>query len=280
MVDIGAEFWNGFLRIYRHLRSEGFLIYEFGRMCKATGNGLDSGLDEELTLRLRVEVGIEWNPQALPDPPVSRVALDCVEFFARRVRKPKGREWHNSPGLFASHFDYLPPYSREVGLREYSELVNGLLRVHSHPFQLVDGRVVRRGEPEFEAFINRRVIESGDDALDSLIEQARSAFWSVNPDQRRLAVERAWDAFERMKTLADPKKKTGISVLLDRASTSPAVRDVLERECGELTRIGNDFQIRHFEVGTAALEDGPDLDYFFFRLYSLITRLLPYAREG
>ena len=276
VADVGAEFWEGFLRIYRHLLCEGFLIEEFGSLCGETHNRIDLGLDDGLSLRMRVEVGLEWTDQGRAAPPPSRVALDCVEFFARRVSMPSGYHWHQLPGWFSSHRDYVPPFDRAAGLHEYSDLVNSLFRVHSHPFQLVDDGVVRRGEPEFESVVNRRAVQSGDADLDALAEQARTAYWSMNPDQRRLGVERAWDAFERLKTIIDPDKKRGIGILLDRAASSPKMREALETECRELTRIGNEFQIRHREVGRAPVRDPDDVDYLFYRQYLLLVRLIPH----
>jgi hypothetical protein len=276
VVDVGAEFWQGFIQIYQHIRNEGLLIAEFGSSCGSSENFIDVGLDDRLNLRMRVEIGLDWSYERRSTPPQPHVALDCVEFFARRVRSPTGYHWHQIPGWFNSHRDYVPPFDRVEGLREYSELVNGLLRVHSHPFQLVGERVTRRGEPEFESVVSHRAIETGDTDLDSLVEQARTAYWSMNSEQRRLAVERAWDAFERVKTVIDPDKKRGMGALLDHAASSPKMREVLEIECRELTRVGNEFQIRHREVGKAPIREPDDVDYLFYRVYLLLTRLLPH----
>ena len=48
----------------------------------------------------------------------------------------------------------------------------------------------------------------------------------------------------------------------------------LEAEARELTRIGNDFQIRHSEINKIVINNDPDVDYLFHRLFSLIFLLM------
>ncbi len=69
--------------------------------------------------------------------------------------------------------------------------------------------------------------------------------------------------------------------LLDRAAAGqPEVRTLLESEAKEVTRIGNDFQIRHTEVGKAAIVRDDDLDYLFHRGFALIRFVLRATGRG
>jgi hypothetical protein len=80
-----------------------------------------------------------------------------------------------------------------------------------------------------------------------------------------------WDAWERLKTLDVPaNKKNSIAMLLDNLASEPRLREELENEARALTAIGNDFQIRHTEVGKIAIQDDSHVDYLFHRLFSLI----------
>ena len=49
---------------------------------------------------------------------------------------------------------------------------------------------------------------------------------------------------------------------------------LLNTEAQALTKIGNDYQIRHSEKRTQAVDDPYQIDYFFERLYALIRLLL------
>ena len=48
-------------------------------------------------------------------------------------------------------------------------------------------------------------------------------------------------------------------------------RQLLNDECLALTKIGNDYQIRHYEKGTIAIENSDEIDYLFYRMFSYIN---------
>jgi hypothetical protein len=80
-----------------------------------------------------------------------------------------------------------------------------------------------------------------------------------------------------IETLEDPTdKKASITRLLDRAASGSKFRDRLEMECQELTGIGNNFYIRHFEHDKDLLPPPTEIvgDYLFIRLTALIAHLL------
>ena len=106
--------------------------------------------------------------------------------------------------------------------------------------------------------------------------KARALSFS-NPQMRREALEKLWDAFERIKTLeAGTNKAIQAKALLDKAvgSQHPKFREALETEARELTRIGNTLHIRHSETSQEPLASAEQVDYFFHRLFALITLLL------
>lgn len=81
-----------------------------------------------------------------------------------------------------------------------------------------------------------------------------------------------WDAFERMKTYyIDLKKKQSIEQLLELASGSDVnIKEELDKEAKELTRIGNEYQIRHFETDKKEINQLEFVDYLFFRMLAFI----------
>jgi hypothetical protein len=116
---------------------------------------------------------------------------------------------------------------------------------------------------------------TGDHVLDELIAQACTAFRDSAPTAARVAVEKLWDAWERMKTIRIPSdKRASISAILDTAAGNPAMRQVLEDEATVLTTLGNAFRIRHSEVGKHEIATAENAEYLFHRLYALIHLLL------
>ena len=68
--------------------------------------------------------------------------------------------------------------------------------------------------------------------------------------------------------------------MLDYVSREPTLRQVVEDEANALTGIGNNFMIRHTEVGKVVVATSRDLDYFLQRLFSLIHLLLRATGRG
>lgn len=121
---------------------------------------------------------------------------------------------------------------------------------------------------------------SGDATLDALLKAASDRFKDPAPSARADAIEKLWDAWERLKTIeVFGDKKASVTRLLELAAPEPAFRAQLEAEAKALTAIGNAFHIRHFETDKVELKSPAHFDYLFHRLYALIHLLL-FSRGG
>lgn len=110
--------------------------------------------------------------------------------------------------------------------------------------------------------------------MDDLLENARAKFLAKEPQTRKESLEKIWDAWERLKTLEPGNKKTSAKLLLDKAVNEPHLRERIEKEAIELTEIGNMFRIRHSETNKVPIERDEDVEYLFYRLFSLILLIL------
>ena len=96
----------------------------------------------------------------------------------------------------------------------------------------------------------------GDVQVDEKIATALRKYRAPDAAVRREALEALWDAFERIKTVVDPiSKKRSVRALIDLMADEGASRDAIEAEFVALTKIGNDFQIRHHEVDKHTVEE-------------------------
>jgi hypothetical protein len=116
---------------------------------------------------------------------------------------------------------------------------------------------------------------SGDHTLDGLLKDACTKFRDPAPQSRAEATEKLWDAWERLKTIeVHGNKRLSVAKLLDQTSPEQTFREILEVEARALTEIGNNFQIRHFEIGKVALSQPEHCDYLFHRLFALMHLML------
>ena len=92
---------------------------------------------------------------------------------------------------------------------------------------------------------------------------------------RREGLEKLWDAFERLKTVTTGKeKKAQVTALIESAYTDADARTRFNTEFGELTSIGNTYNIRHFETNKLPIPDDSFVDWLFPRCYSAIHAIL------
>jgi hypothetical protein len=123
--------------------------------------------------------------------------------------------------------------------------------------------------------------DTEDKELNKLIEEAKQRFF--NPNDKQIALEKLWDAFERLKTYFSKLEKRGkdkkesASKIIDMISEK-FDKEFLNDEFKILTKIGNNYRIRHHEVGSKELTD-KHINYFFFRMLSLIDLCLLFLNE-
>lgn len=144
--------------------------------------------------------------------------------------------------------------------------------------QLIIERIVEHAtiSPDIEATV-ATVKEKG---LKDLLDEAISLFKQPNPASRNDAVEKLWDALERLKTYYTnmDKKDSVLKIVDDMGLTQAPFVQLFNDEFVALTRIGNDYRIRHHETNKIDIVDIRHYDYFFNRCLALIATAIQYLQ--
>lgn len=273
---IDERLWAGVYSLIQTRIGDGSFGLRFPEQCP-DGNG-PCGCDEQAFRQvLGAEVPwIEWplSPTAVPDTPV---ILDLLEFCARAVGEPIQGAYHS---FFRHHH---LSWGREAGLGRFVADVNMLFRRNALAFEITPAGEARRLLPAPLAdTIGWALFQTGDGETDRLLEAARRRILSPKPEDRKDALEKLWDAFERLKTLEPgANKREQADALLDRVATAgSAFRQALAREATELTSIGNSFRIRHSEVTQEVLTSADQVDYLFTRMFAFVRIVLRGTGRG
>lgn len=114
------------------------------------------------------------------------------------------------------------------------------------------------------------------DLLNEAIEKHMQPSLQAHHD----AVEKIWDALERLKTYyTDLDKKASASKIVnDMANGDKSFIDLFNAEFEALTKIGNNYRIRHHETNKIDIIDPRYYDYFFNRCLSLIALAIQYLQ--
>lgn len=196
------------------------------------------------------------------------VTFDLMEYAAHRLSKPENRDWHP----FLKHHEL--SFDDKAGRDAFREEVNSILHRGGTMFELSPQlQIIRTGTPAVQQVLEQLTPASGDDDLDRLLLHAKELFSSRSEKDRGLGLDKIWDAFTRLKTVdVQGNKKQSANVLLENIENL-AFRQVTSDEMLALTKLGNDFMIRHHETGTHSVPSEA-YDYLFARMGSLIVYLL------
>ena len=195
--------------------------------------------------------------QREPFAPDTLLILDFIEFIYASVAKPIPGKHHD----FFSHHHLT--FDQQSGQEEFRATVNRIFSRNGVAFEMLStGRIVRVLPPVLGEDLKRTIFRTGDRTLDNMLDECRAKFSDRNPLLRREALERLWDGWERLKSLADPgDKKRSIKIILDATAAEPSLRARLEGEATELNSIGNSHLIRHSEVNQVPVIDVDQVDY-------------------
>lgn len=215
-------------------------------------------------------VGEGYFSEHQPFAPDTLLILDFIEFVHASVAKAIPGKYHD----FFNHYHLT--FDQEAGREEFRSTINRMFARNGIAFEMLpNGRIVRLLPPVLGENLKRTVFNTGDRTLDNMLEECRAKFLDRNPLVRREALERLWDAWERLKSLADPSdKRKSIKIILDAVISEPSLRARLEAEAAELNSIGNSHLIRHSEVTQVAVIDVDHIDYLFHRLFAMIQLML------
>ncbi len=290
--EITSPIWGGIVTTIERYIKNGFFSEAFPENCMdnphaVVGTSIESmGLIleseiPELIVTERINIGWEegediqyrktgWPLRANSMPP-TLVILDLIEFCHKYISEPTKRQSHS----YYAH-EHLSNFDKESGQSSFRDNINIIFSRNGISYELKqDGCIKRLTPPVLRETLREVTFKTGDEVLDRLLENARSKFFSPDPETRKDSLDKLWDAWERLKTTQIPgKKNLSTTVLIEKASSEPEFRARLQKEAKALTDIGNDFHIRHSEVGKIQIDSMEHVDYLFHRLFAMIYLLL------
>lgn len=279
--------WAGLVALINTLVKDGAFGFRFPDTCH-DGNdvcGVDEhslkqvfdaqmkGLTWPLATTSTTEVSeLSWRTSEQKEPfaPETLLALDVLEFVHNSIAKPIREDYHN----FFRHYHLA--FDEREGRAQFRDDVNLIFRRNNLAYEFeANGKIKRTLPPVLGQALSKAQFDSGDSTLDKMLAESCEKYSNPDPVIRREAIERLWDAWERLKTLKDDtNKKLSIKKILDMTASEPAFREQLEEEAKTLTTMGNTLHIRHSERTQCRVSDPQHIDYLFHRLFSMILLLL------
>lgn len=203
--------------------------------------------------------------------------LDYIEFFAQNCRDVNIGSFHS----FFSHY-HMTCKKTDFIYAQFQSDINDVFEKTGLLYRLTDEKTIERivEDSPLTPEIESRVAQVREPGTRQLLEEAIALYKMPYPDSARDAVEKIWDAFERLKTYYTnlDKRASASKIVGDMADGNQNYNELFDAEFKALTEIGNDYRIRHHETNKIDITDPRHYDYFFNRCLSLIALAIQYLQ--
>lgn len=202
--------------------------------------------------------------------------LDLVEFFGKNI-KDVNEQWNDSR---YKNYQHIILYDSSEVFNNFKDSINSLFLEAGLLYKLTDQKNIERivDNDVVTPEIGNKFESLNDKVLNDLLKQAIDLYRTPNKSARQEAIEKLWDAFERLKTyyVSMDKKNSVNKIIKDMSHGDKNFDTMFENEFDELTKIGNSFSIRHHETNQKEITDVHYYDYLFNRCLSLISLSVNY----
>lgn len=264
------------------------IAWKFSQKCP-DGN-VCCGLDEELlnnALRFEIPNLYKGSNDNITKPEKGYLSggaqfdqyalLDFIEFIAENLKDIIQKKYHE----FYKHDDFSHRDTRNI-FETFQDEINKTFSQTGLLYTITDSgtieRVVEYGVSSNDIATIVNIVP--EPVTKELLNEALALFRKPDPVDRKNAVEKIWDALERLKTYYvndELDKKNSIrKIATDMAVGQSELYTLFDTEFKALTEIGNKFRIRHHETNQTDITDTKHYDYFFNRCLSLIALALQY----
>ena len=168
-------------------------------------------------------------------------------------------------------FDVIESFCRHITNYEgFENEINTILKLKKINVVLRGGEIHSSINNSFLLDSTLKINEVG---LEELIRVAEDLY---GKGKYSYAVEKIWDAFERIKTSYPTldKKKSVEKIINDISYGSEQIKKMFDNEFKILTDIGNSYRIRHHEINRIDISKELHYKYFYKRCLALISIIL------
>lgn len=165
-------------------------------------------------------------------------------------------------------FDVIESFNRHTTKSsQFRNEINAIFKLNNINVELRNGEVHSTSNKAIGLDDSTNINEAG---LEELIRTAEDLY---NKGEYSYAVEKIWDAFERIKTYYPTldKKKSAEKIINDISYGNEHIKKMFDNEFKVLTDTGNSYRIRHHEINKIDISKELHYKYFYKRCLALIS---------
>ena len=165
-------------------------------------------------------------------------------------------------------FDVIESFNRHTTkASQFGNEINAIFKLNNINVELRNGEVHSTSNKAIGLDDSTNINEAG---IEELIRIAEDLY---NKGEYSYAVEKIWDAFERIKTYYSTldKKKSAEKIINDISYGNEHIKKMFDNEFKLLTDTGNSYRIRHHEINKIDIIKELHYKYFYKRCLALIS---------
>ena len=165
-------------------------------------------------------------------------------------------------------FDVIESFNRHTTKSsQFRDEINAIFKLNNINVELRNGEVHSTSNKAIGLDDSTNINEAG---IEELIRTAEDLY---NKGEYSYAVEKIWDAFERIKTYYPTldKKKSAEKIINDISYGNEHIKKMFDNEFKVLTDTGNSYRIRHHEINKIDISKELHYKYFYKRCLALIS---------
>lgn len=165
-------------------------------------------------------------------------------------------------------FDVIESFNRHTTKSsQFRNEINAIFKLNNINVELRNGEVHSTSNKAIGLDDSTNINEAG---IEELIRTAEDLY---NKGEYSYAVEKIWDAFERIKTYYPTldKKKSAEKIINDISYGNEHIKKMFDNEFKVLTDTGNSYRIRHHEINKIDISKELHYKYFYKRCLALIS---------
>lgn len=205
--------------------------------------------------------------------------LDYIEYIGKNITDIKKGDYHS----FFQHYHYEVRNSNEI-FCDFQKEINDTFKLTGLLYLLSDNKDIERitlVDTQIEK-LKKDVESLTEVGLKELINNAIKFYKDPKFEINQIAVEKLWDALERIKTIflsSSIDKKQSVKDLINKISHNNSdYFDLFNTEFATLTKIGNVYRIRHHETDKIDIIDDKYYEYLFNRCLSLLALAVKFIK--
>lgn len=168
-------------------------------------------------------------------------------------------------------FDVIESFNRHTtNSSQFENEINAIFKLNNINVEFRNGEVHSTANKAIGLDDSTNINEAG---LEELIRIAEDLY---NKGNYSYAVEKIWDAFERIKTYYPTldKKNSAEKIINDISCGNEHIKKMFDNEFKALTDIGNSYRIRHHEINKIDISKELHYKYFYKRCLALISVII------